>query len=128
MMVRTVEARLWRLARAAALMGLCASGPAAAQEDSVTHLPDEGWWVVVRAVPDNPAAFDDTSVFAERVRRCGVEAFADFSSKFSGFRPGYVVTVHMAPFHSEEEANALLKQARRCAPGAYLRYGRYAGE
>jgi hypothetical protein len=127
-MVRIVASDRLRLALAAASVMLLAAGPAAAQEEELDRLPDEGWWVVVRALPDTPSAFDDTTAFAERVRRCGVEAFGDFSSKFSGFRPGYVVTVHVAPFHTEEEANALLKQARRCVPGAYLRYGRYAGE
>ena len=128
-MVGTVEAGWSKLLRTALLGLVCATGSAAAQEeDLVDRMPDEGWWVVVRALPDDPNAFDDTTAFAERVRRCGVEAFGDFSSKFSGFRPGYVVTVHMVPFRTEEEANALLKQARRCVPGAYLKYGHYAGE
>jgi hypothetical protein len=125
-MERLVEAakRTMLAAMAAALL----AAPAVAQEDPGVDLPDEGWWVVVRTVPDDPAAWDDTTAFADKVRACGIDAFGDFSAKFTNFRPGFVATVHMVPFTDKSEALAMLERAKRCVPDAYVKYGRYAGE
>lgn len=56
-----------------------------------------------------------------------MEAFNDFSFKFSGFAPGYTVHV-LGAYALKAEAKAVLAEAKRCVPDAYIRRGTYAGE
>lgn len=94
---------------------------------------DSGWWLVLGSVasPDNRFT-DDTLAAARRIerdaRRCGLTAFWDFSSKFSGFARGYTVVVAEQPFGSRSRAERALAKIRPCVPDAYLKRGRYAGE
>jgi hypothetical protein len=95
-------------------------------------LLDSGYWIVLGSI----AALDNN--FTPRVeaevgrielaaRRCGLQPFQDFSSKFRGFSPGYSVVV-VGAYNSRLEAERVLLQARRCLPEAYIRRGAYAGE
>lgn len=114
-----------RIAAALAL-GLIALG---AQGAEAQLLRDRGWWVVVESAPDLPPAQTDARhrAVATRLGRCGFSPFYDFSSKFSGFRPGLMVYV-LGAYATRGEAEAARKTARACAPAAYLKQGRYAGE
>lgn len=122
----TIVDRLKGLAVGAAL--LAAVVPAVAQEPVEDSLPSEGWWIVMGAIPDNPAAWDGVPARTEAAAACGITLFGDFSAKFEGFKPGVVVLVHDRPFASRGAAADLLAKARVCEPDAYLKYGRYAGE
>lgn len=87
---------------------------------------DSGFWVVVGNMQQdetNPAV---SSRIHAKIGRCGFQAFNDFSSKF-GFVPGYIVFV-LGAYASRAEAQAVLQQARRCVPDAYIKRGAYAGE
>lgn len=94
---------------------------------------DSGWWVVLGSIksPDNSFT-NATLAEARRLeaagRRCGVKAFWDFSSKFSGFAAGYTVVVAENPYASRDRAEAVLAKVRPCVPQAYFKQGRYAGE
>lgn len=108
---------------------LAAVGPAVAEDAPVEDsLPAEGWWIVMGAIPDDPAAWDGVPARTEAAATCGITLFGDFSAKFEGFKPGIVVLVHDRPFATREAAADLLAKARDCEPDAYLKYGRYAGE
>ncbi|EJW11880.1 hypothetical protein A33M_2661 [Rhodovulum sp. PH10] len=94
---------------------------------------DSGWWLVLGSIATPDHRFTDDTLAAARgierdARRCGVTAFWDFSSKFSGFARGYTVVVAEQPFGSRSRAERALARARACVPDAYLKRGRYAGE
>lgn len=114
------------LARAMALaMCLCALPLGGARAES-------GWWVVVGSIaaPDNnytPRVEAGARRAEAAARRCGLRPHQDFSSKFRGFVPGYVVVV-VGAFGSQSKARSVLAQARRCVPDAYIKQGAYAGE
>ncbi len=102
------------------------SAPASAQEGEA--MLSEGWWVILGARPAVDGNDPGDPAFDEEVRACGLEPFADFSSKFEGFRPGLVVVVVIDAYAERSEAEKTLAKARRCFPDAYLKYSRYAGE
>lgn len=112
------------LALAAALVGPIGAGPAQAQLKL-----DRGWWVVVASPPDLPPAQADAKrrEIVARMKPCGFEPYGDFSSKFSGFRPGLMVYV-LGAYASRSQAEYVRQAASACAPAAYLKQGRYAGE
>ena len=93
---------------------------------------DRGWWVVVGSVPspDNTiTAESEVAVgrIAVAARRCGLDPFEDFSSKFSNFKAGYLVVV-VGAYGSKAVAEEALAKAKECLPDAYLKQGSYAGE
>ena len=92
-------------------------------------LRDSGWWVVVASAPDLPPAQADAKrrEIMARMRRCGLTPYHDFSSKFSGFRPGLMVYV-LGAYATRGEADYVREAASACSPAAYLKQGRYAGE
>lgn len=108
------------------VLALMSLGAPAAQAQL---LRDRGWWVVVASAPDLPprAADAKTREIVARMRRCGFVPYNDFSSKFSGFRPGLMVYV-LGAYATRDEADYVREAARACSPNAYLKEGRYAGE
>lgn len=93
---------------------------------------DRGWWVVVGSVPspDNTiTAESEVAVgrIAVAARRCGLDPFEHFSSKFSNFKAGYLVVV-VGAYGSKAVAEEVLAKAKECLPDAYLKQGSYAGE
>ncbi len=110
---------------AVVLTGVLAT-PATAQEGEA--MLSEGWWVVLGARPAPDGNDPGDPALDAKARRCGVEPFGDFSSKFEGFRPGLVVVVAIDAYRTKAEAAETLAKAKRCIPDAYLKYGRYAGE
>lgn len=103
---------------------MLAAGPSQGQ-----LLRDRGWWVVVASPPDLPPAQADRMrrEIVARLKPCGFEPYGDFSSKFSGFRPGLMVYV-LGAYATRAEAEYVREAASACAPAAYLKQGRYAGE
>lgn len=102
-----------------------AAPPAHAQEELT-----DGWWVILGAMPnpDSSPVNDGTiKQLSRSVRRCGVAAFNDTSTKFQGFAPGYDVVV-VGPYLEEATGQRYLSNIRRCAPQAYLKRGHYLGE
>lgn len=100
-----------------------------AQSGQAQLLHDRGWWVVVASAPDLPPAQADAKhrEIAARMKPCGFTPFYDFSSKFSGFKPGLMVYV-LGAYATRGEAEYVRQTARACSPAAYLKEGRYAGE
>lgn len=114
----------------AAAMALCLSIPPLGGPQAATL--DSGWWVILGSIPTPHNNFTpQVEAKARRVeaaaRRCGLEPFLDFSSKFRGFSPGYSVVV-VGAYGSRSRARGVLAQARRCVPDAYIKQGVYAGE
>ena len=92
---------------------------------------DRGWWVVVGTVPapeNNLNPFPTVNPSDSAARRCGMEPYTDFSTKFGGdFAPDFIVTV-VGAYPTRSAANAALARLRPCVPGAYIRRGNYAGD
>jgi len=59
--------------------------------------------------------------------RCGIGAFNDFSSKFRGFAPGYMVVV-VEPFADKADAARSQQQVKGCVSGTYVKYAQHLGE
>ena len=98
-----------------------------AQGSAVTGFASSaqaGWWIVLGSFSVQANAFQHVDDVAAR---CGLRAFHDLSNKFTGFTPGYNVVVS-GPYGTRDEAEHALKGAKRCVPGAYLKYGEYAGD
>jgi hypothetical protein len=106
---------------AAAVIGMAAPGFA--------RQLDKGWWVVVGSFPTEPAERmkSDFDRINAAVAPCGQKTFNDFSGKFRGFAPGFNVFV-IGAFASRAEADRIALAVRKCIPGAYVKYGDYAGE
>ena len=116
-----------RYALAAAIIACAtmAAAPAKAQEELT-----DGWWVILGAMPNpDSSPVNDGTIkrLSKSVRRCGVAAFNDASTKFEGFAPGYDVVV-VGPYLEEATGQRYLSNIRRCAPQAYLKRGHYLGE
>jgi hypothetical protein len=112
------------------LMALAA--PAEAQTMRGVPLAHEGWWVVLGSF-DNDGGRGSRAADAAiaKVRRqaqsCGESPFNDTSMKFSGFAPGYEVSV-LGAYPTRARVEAVLARVEACVPGAYIRRARYAGE
>lgn len=107
-----------------ALFAALIATTALSEEESET-----GWWIVIASFRNDGAARNDSSIrlASQQVARCGLRAFNDFSSKFSGFQSGYdVVVVGAYPVRSS--ADRYLRQVQRCVPSAYLKEATYLGE
>jgi curved DNA-binding protein CbpA len=92
-----------------------------------------GWWVILGSINAGEADSAMTQI-ASSVRRassaaqrCGMGAFNDFSSKFRGFAPGYMVVV-IGPFADKVDAARSQQQVNRCVSGTYLKYAQHLGE
>ena len=107
---------------------------------SEAHAPNKaqigsgaGWWVILGSF--NLADADNaTTLIGSGVRqasgaahRCGMGAFNDFSSKFRGFAPGYMVVV-IGPFADKAEAARSQQQVKGCVSGTYVKYAQHLGE
>jgi cell division septation protein DedD len=92
-----------------------------------------GWWVILGSF--NVGEADSaTTLIASSVRRaggaaqrCGLGAFNDFSSKFSGFAPGYMVVV-VGPFADKVDAARSQQQVKGCVSGTYVKYAQHLEE
>lgn len=85
----------------------------------------EGFWVVVGSSPEESIQAATVKIKAA-LKKCGHEPFGDFSSKFSGFTPGYMVFV-LGAYSTKAEASAIQIDVQQCAPDAYVKQARYAG-
>jgi len=106
----------------------------------VPHAPDKaeigsgaGWWVILRSFNVGEAD-SGTMPIASSVRRasdaahrCGMSVFNDFSSKFRGFAPGYMVVV-VGPFADKADAARSQQQVKGCVSGTYVKYAQHLGE
>lgn len=111
---------------------LALAGPAEAQSMRGVPLADEGWWVVLGSFGNNDGSGSRAADAAvARTRRqaqsCGESPFNDVSEKFSGFAPGFDVSV-LGAYPTRARAEAALSRIGGCVPGAYIRRSRYAGE
>ncbi len=88
-----------------------------------------GWWVVLTSIRDDGsmAPHNQMRAFSSQMRACRIDVFSDLTTKFQGFAPGYLVGV-VGAFPTEAEAQQQLANARRCAPGAYIKRARHLGE
>lgn len=88
-----------------------------------------GWWVVVASIKDDGtnAPHRKMNAVSKQMLACRIDLFTDTSNKFQGFAPNLLVGV-VGAFASEAEAQQQLAQAKRCAPGAYLKRARHLGE
>jgi len=93
-----------------------------------------GWWVIVGSFNVGEADSATTTLIGSDVRRvsgaahrCGMGAFNDFSSKFRGFAPGYMVVV-IGPFADKADAARSQQQLKGCVSGTYVKYAQHLGE
>jgi hypothetical protein len=56
-----------------------------------------------------------------------MSAFNDFSSKFRGFAPGYMVVV-VGLFAEKVDAARSQQQVKGCVSGTYVKYAQHLGE
>jgi hypothetical protein len=110
-----------------------------APQSSVPQAPNKaqsgraGWWVILGSI--NVAAADSAATLVTSsvrrasgaARRCGMGAFNDFSSKFRGFAPGYMVVV-IGPFADKADAARSQQQVNGCVSGTYVKYAQHLGE
>jgi hypothetical protein len=94
---------------------------------AITSIPAENapWWLVVASVPDGPGQELGLQRARAKLARCRLETLSDPSSKFAGFRTGYVAVV-VGPFQTRPEATRVLEAARPCAGDANVRQARRA--
>jgi hypothetical protein len=92
-----------------------------------------GWWVILGSFNVGKDA-SGTMLIASGVKRasgaahrCGMAAFNDFSSKFRGFAPGYVVVV-IGPFTDKGEAARTQQRLNGCISGSYVKYAQHFGD
>lgn len=88
---------------------------------------NSGWWVIVGVLPEQNPDPTASERLHKRIARCGLQAFNDWSWKFSGFASGYTVYV-LGAYSSKAEAIVTLTSAKKCVPDAYIKQGAYAGE
>lgn len=90
---------------------------------------DKGWWVIVGAFPAEPPERQKTDYdrMNAAAKPCRLPLFNDLSGKFRGFAPGLNVFV-VGAYASKAQAQSKARAARRCFPGAYVKFGDYAGE
>ena len=92
-----------------------------------------GWWVILGSInvgeADSATALVASSVkrASGAAHRCGTVAFNDFSSKFRGFAPGYMVVV-IGPFADKADAARSQQQVNGCVSGTYVKYAQHLGE
>jgi curved DNA-binding protein CbpA len=91
-----------------------------------------GWWVILGSISvgegDSATTLIEPSVrrASSAAHRCGMGAFNDFSSKFRGFAPGYMVVV-IGPFADKADAARSQQQVNRCVSGTYVKYAQHLG-
>ena len=108
------------------------AGPLQAQPMRGVPLAEDGWWVVLGSFGihggSGHRAADAAVVRVRRqARACGKQPFNDDSATFSGFAPGYEVSV-LGAYPTRARAEVALSRIAACVPGASLRRARYAGE
>ena len=92
-----------------------------------------GWWIVLGSINvgdgDGATALIEPSVrrASSAAHRCGMGAFNDFSSKFRGFAPGYMVVV-IGPFADKADAARSQQQVNRCVARTYVKYAQHLGD
>ena len=92
-----------------------------------------GWWVILGSINvgegDSATTLIEPSVrrASSAAHRCGMGAFNDFSSKFRGFAPGYMVVV-IGPFADKADAARSQQQVSRCVARTYVKYAQHLGE
>jgi DnaJ domain len=90
---------------------------------------EAGWWIILGSI--NVDEGDSASTLIRRAsgaaRRCGMDAFNDFSSNFRGFAPGYMVVV-IGPFADKVEAARSRQQVNGCVSRTYVKYAQHLGE
>ena len=92
-----------------------------------------GWWVILGSINvgegDSAATLIEPSVrrASSAAHRCGMGAFNDFSSKFRGFAPGYMVVV-IGPFADKADAARSQQQVNRCVSRTYVKYAQHLAE
>jgi hypothetical protein len=98
-------------------------------QNSTARPREKGWWIVVGsfAAANTPGMAAEFQAVNDALARCGLRTFNDFSNKFVGFRSGFNVFV-VGPYRNRGDAKHTLRVAKKCAPGAYLKYREYAGE
>lgn len=111
---------------------LALAGSALAQPMRSVPLADDGWWVVLGSFDNNGGSGSRAAdVAVARMRRqaqsCGERPFNDVSEKFTGFAPGFDISV-LGAYPTRARAEAARSRIGACVPGTYIRRARYAGE
>jgi curved DNA-binding protein CbpA len=109
-----------------------------APQSSLPRAPNKtgsgaGWWVILGSI--HVGEGDSATTLIEPIvrrassaaHRCGMGAFNDFSSKFRGFVPGYMVVV-IGPFAKQADAARSQQQLNRCVSRTYVKYAQHLGE
>ena len=91
----------------------------------ISPLDPDPWWIVVASVVEGPA--QGVEAVRGRLSKCGLETWNDRSSRFVGFRAGFIAVV-IGPLPSKSDAISVLERARRCAPDANLRQAKHVAE
>ena len=94
---------------------------------AISPSDPDPWWIVVASFVDGPAQELSVGTIRARLARCGLETWNDSSSRFGGFRAGYVAVV-VGPLPNKSDAIPVLERARRCAPDANLRQAKHVAE
>ena len=96
---------------------------------AIAALPPapDPWWVVVASLRDPGDYKAPTETVRDRISKCGLETAAAPSSRFVGFRPGYVAVV-IGPLPTKNDAVRVLEAARPCAADANIRQAKQAAE
>jgi len=92
-----------------------------------------GWWIILGSFDVNETDSATTLISAGvrrasgAARRCGLGTFNDFSEKFRGFAPGYMVVV-IGPFADKAEAARSQQRVNGCIARTYVKYAQHLGE
>src|SRR5262245_44649820 len=123
-----LEPALYATSETIALQPSLPEGSAMAQSGS-----GAGWWIILGSF-DVGQGESAATLIASGVRqasgaaqRCGMGAFNDFSAKFRGFAPGYVVVV-IGPFSDKAEAARSRQRVNGCVSGTYVKYAQHLAE
>jgi hypothetical protein len=94
---------------------------------------EAGWWIILGSfdVTETDSATTLISAGVRRAsgaaQRCGMGTFNDFSAKFRGFAPGYMVVV-IGPFADKAEAARSQQRVNGCIARTYVKYAQHLGE
>jgi hypothetical protein len=111
------------------------AGSVTDREKPLASIPGTGagWWTVLASfsVGDGSSRAVDTDSDVKRTigtaYLCGFSAFNDYSSRFAGFTPGYMIVV-IGPHSQKSEAERVQQQVSACAPGAYIKFANRRGK
>jgi hypothetical protein len=93
---------------------------------STAQAGGQGFFVVVGSYPQSlrEEAADNASRVVRASNRCGYKPSVGSSDRMIGMKSGYFIQV-IGPLGSEDEAELVRNDVRRCVPDAYIKRGVY---